>query len=249
MSTAGNIRLFVERDYLAMSALAETLITDSIQEKLSDQEHVTLMPSAGGTPERLYRNLRERQKTTIDWSRIVVFQMDEYLDLPPNDPHSLANFLLTEFIIPLNIKRYCLFNDRTGNLRHDLREYERIIEQTNGIDIMILGIGQNGHLGFNEPGSTFDSTTRIVDLSESTITANSRFFDEDASLVPRKGITIGLRSVLNAKQNFLLASGAMKRTAISSALNGPVTTQVPASILRLHANARAIVDEEAAANG
>ena len=232
-------------DYQAMSLLAAAMIVDTIKSKLESQRSVTLIPSAGDTVEGLYRILAEDYVQAIDWSRVTVIQMDDYVSLLPTNPHSLAYFLYTKLISPLKISNYYFLNNNSDGQPYCLQSYQKIVDK-HSIDIMIHGIGENAHLGFNEPGSDFNSTARVVPLTDSTIKAKSHFFNDEASQpVPKNGITLGLKTIASADVNFLLASGEKKRVAIRKTLYGKRSEQTPSSVLRNHKNTTIIVDQKA----
>ncbi|NOY58616.1 MAG: hypothetical protein GXO75_06750, partial [Calditrichaeota bacterium] len=145
-----NIELYIEKDYEAMSQKAATLLVDSIAAKLQEREFVTFMPSAGGTPVRLYQILRKKHKTSIDWSRVVVLQMDEYIGLPVFHKNSYAWFLCNELVLLLSIQQIFFIGRYT--VQDGVQRFDEIIRNAGDIDIILHGIGENGHLGFNEPG-------------------------------------------------------------------------------------------------
>jgi len=211
---------------------------------LKKQERIVFVPSAGGTPTRLFQILVE-QKHDFDWSKISLFQMDDYVGLSPQHPNSLAHYLLNHVIEPLEIQYYYLLNGPDGQPLYKGPDYDALIDSFGGVDIFVHGIGENGHLGFNEPGEPFNSATRQVQLTESTRNANSRFF-ENKSEIPQYGITMGLSTICSAKINFILASGGKKRDATGRLLLGEKNVQLPASILSDHPNTFVIIDSEAA---
>ena len=236
-----NIELFVEKNYEAMSQKAAALLVDSLANKLQEKQFVTFMPSAGGTPERLYQILGEKYKTFVDWSRVIVLQMDEYVDLPAFDKNSYTWFLHKKLVKPLSIQKAFFIGEYAQGR---VQQYDEIIRNLGGIDIILHGIGENGHLGFNEPESDYDSTTRIVALAPETIHANARFFS-NMETVPTRGITIGLRTIMQAGENILIASGVKKLPALTRALFAPVSVNLPASILQNHPHVKVIADEDA----
>lgn len=196
--------------------------------------------ATGGTPETLYEELRA---SDLDFSDVVAINLDEYIGLEADHPQSYEHFM--------NVQ---LFNDKPFKETHvpdglapeaeETARYDKVIAD-NPIDLQILGIGTNAHIGFNEPGSPFDGTTRKVDLTESTIEANKRYFDS-VDEVPRTAYSMGLGSIMSSKKIVLMAYGENKAEAVANAVNGPVTEDVPASILQNHGNVVFIVDEAAA---
>lgn len=232
-------------DYQEMSRQAFAFLIEKLQFFLSQKDRAVVVPSAGSTPRLLYRLLAENSTGQVDWKRVIIIQMDEYQSLPTGDAGSMAHDILSHLIEPLNISEFLLFLDESGALSRPLQELDAMIKELGGIDIFVHGIGENGHLGFNEPGSAFDSQTRIVELSESTRRANSRFFagfDE----VPQYGITLGLKTIWKARTNIVLASGPKKREAVNRLILEPKNVDLPASILKDHPDSHLFLDAEAA---
>jgi glucosamine-6-phosphate deaminase len=212
------VRVFIAANYHALSTEAARLIQDT----LSSKPDAVLGLPTGRTPLGMYREL--------DLSGVTAFGLDEYLGVAPTDPRSFTAYL-----------RKYVGIDR---LRMPSTDYEREIENAGGIDLLILGIGTNGHIAFNEPGSAFDSRTRVVELADSTIEPLRAVFAEDE--LPRQGITMGIATILSARRIVLLASGADKAAALSAALRGPLAVECPASALRLHPDVTVIADQDAA---
>lgn len=189
-----------------------------------------------------------KYQNAIKWNQVILVNMDDYLGFTPEHAQSYAYYLKKKLITPLGITKYYFLNNllcnRESQIDRCLMSYEKKIYQLGGIDFVVHGIGVNGHLGFNEPGSSFHSKTRIVDLTESTIQANSRFFStiDDP---PQKGITLGLKILLQARRNLLLVSGEKKHWAFQKSIFEPVNTQVPASILQRCSNVKVILDKPA----
>ena len=176
----------------------------------------------GGTVEEMYAALSGLVKNgKMSFQDIVSFNMDEYVGLAPQHEQSYHYYM-----------QYHLFSH---------------VEQIGGIDLFLGGVGRNGHLAFNEPGSAFDSRTRVIELTQDTILANSRFFDNDPSKVPTRALSVGIGTVLAAKEVFILACGSSKAKAVAQAAQGEITTQWPITALRTHNNATLLVDEAAAA--
>ena len=238
------IKVYIESDYESMSRHAARLLVEVFLIKSKEKEHIVFVPSAGGTPTRLYQVLCSEFKESFDWSRIVLCQMDDYVGLPPAHPNSLAYYLFTHIIKPLGIQKYYFLNNSNGPPVYKGLDYEILLQELGGIDVFVHGIGENGHLGFNEPGSSFDSTTRIVKLSESTRKANKRFFGENK--VPGQGITMGLSNIFKADTNLVMASGEKKRETIKRMLLNKAGPATPASILQKHKSSYLFLDEKAA---
>ncbi|WP_282568702.1 glucosamine-6-phosphate deaminase [Arthrobacter sp. Helios] len=188
--------------------------------------------ATGSSPLSLYRALAQRRD---ELPPLRAFALDEYLGLPPGHPESYAEVVRREVVEPLGLDagQVAVPDGSAADPEQAAADYEAAISAAGGVDVQILGIGNNGHLAFNEPGSPLDSRTRVVQLDESTRQANARFFSslED---VPTQALTQGLGTIRAARSLVLLASGAAKAEALAAALQGPVTEQVPASILQLH---------------
>ena len=217
-------------------------------EKLSRQAaniisaQVILKPNAvlglatGSTPEGTYAQLiKWHEKGDIDFSNVTTVNLDEYCGLSPENDQSYRYFMNTKFFNHINInkEKTNVPNGLAEDPVHECARYDALIDSLGGVDIQLLGIGHNGHIGFNEPGEAFEKTTHVVELKKSTIDANARFF-EDISQVPTHAITMGIKSIMNARRILLIANGKDKREILDKALFGPVTPAVPASILQLH---------------
>jgi len=215
------------------------------------QETVKILPSAklglctGRTPTRMYKTLAEMYHSDeLDLSRVTTFNLDEYCGLPHNTQQSFRSYMQTTFFDHVNIPAGNV--NFPGCEKEGANKFERKIVEVNGIDLQVLGIGVNGHIAFNEPGSSLDSRTRIVDLSESTIEENfpDHAHDIDSS-PPTQAVTMGTGTILEAKCILLLATGQNKARAIQRALHGPITESCPASALRLHSRVTVLIDKEA----
>lgn len=183
------------------------------------------------------------RESDIDFSNILSINLDEYVGLSKYDPNSYHSFMHEHLFNSKPFKKNYML-DGMGDEKEECRRFEKII-LNNPIDVQILGIGANGHIGFNEPGTSFDTRTQKVALSQSTIESNTRFFRSEKN-VPRFAYSMGVQSILSAKHIILLAFGKNKSAAIKAALNGPITETVPASILQKHNHVTIILDEEAA---
>ena len=205
--------------------------------------------ATGSTPLTTYSALaKEVREHSIDVSRVGGFALDEYLGVPPEHPESYRSVIAREVVEPLGLTPEQVFTPRgTGpDIARAGAEYEAMITDAGGIDIQILGIGSNGHVGFNEPGSSLASITRIKALAEQTRRDNARFFGS-LEEVPTHCITQGLGTILRAGQLVLLAFGSNKAQAVAAALEGPVSSAVPGSVIQQHPRATVIIDEDAAA--
>jgi len=202
-------------------------VADVVEYQIQEEPLSRLVLPTGSTPIGLYKELTNRE---LDWSSVMTFNLDVYI-MNPNHPQSYQTFMKEYLFNKINIyPSNCNFPDRNVQL------YEDRLKGT-PIDLCILGIGTNGHIAFNEPGSKFDSRTRVVDLSEQTIEDNSRFFDS-VDDVPKQAITMGLGTIMEAKKIILMARGQSKLNIMNVAINGEVTEDVPASILQNHKNVK-----------
>ncbi|MFL2104653.1 glucosamine-6-phosphate deaminase [Desemzia sp. FAM 23991] len=195
--------------------------------------------ATGSTPEDLYKIMTS---SDMDFSGITSINLDEYVGLSPEDPQSYRYFMEKHLFSKKPFKKTYVPNGLAEEAEENTR-YNKIIAE-NPIDLQILGIGTNGHIGFNEPGSSFESETRKVALVESTIDSNKVYFDHEED-VPRYAFSMGIKSILKSKKIILMAFGKNKAEAIQQMIEGPVTEEVPASVLQQHPNVIVIVDEEA----
>lgn len=198
--------------------------------------------ATGSTPLGLYKLMREGNQ---DYRTLVSVNLDEYVGIQPDNPQSYHYFMQHHLFAAKPFKQSYLPDGTNLDAKTVTKQYDQILA-ANPIDLQILGIGRNGHIGFNEPGTPFDSRTHRVKLTESTIKANARFF-ADQSAVPRYAYTMGIGSIMQAKQILLLAFGAAKADAVCQAVCGAVTPAVPASVLQRHPNITVIADQAAAA--
>lgn len=203
--------------------------------------------ATGSTPLGMYRELiRMHREESLDFSRVVTFNLDEYVGLSPSHPQSYRRFMQENLFDHLNIdpRRTHVPDGRALDFDAFCQQYERMIVDVGGIDLQVLGIGGDGHIAFNEPGSSLGSRTRLKTLTEETIRDNARFFGGPEQ-VPRLAITVGVGTILESRQCLLLACGPSKARAIRDTVEGPVTAQVTASALQLHRDVIAVLDEEA----
>jgi glucosamine-6-phosphate deaminase len=204
--------------------------------------------ATGNTTLEMYRELvRLHKQETLDFSRIVTFNLDEYLGLSADHRQSFRYFMHQNFFLHVNIDPANIHipdGAIAGNYDQYCRSYEQAIRDAGGIDLQILGIGRNGHIGFNEPTSSLGSRTRLKVLSKETIDDNRKFFGPGEK-IPECAITMGIGTILEAKRILLLASGSSKAAAIANAIEGPLTASVTASALQLHPDVTFIVDQEA----
>ncbi|WP_053982529.1 glucosamine-6-phosphate deaminase [Niameybacter massiliensis] len=204
--------------------------------------------ATGSSPLGVYKQLIDwYNKNDIDFSSVTTVNLDEYLTLSGDNVQSYRYFMNQNFFDHINVKKENTHvpNGLATDLEAECIRYDELIENLGGIDVQLLGIGHNGHIGFNEPDEAFEKMTHVVDLGETTIEANTRFF-ESRDEVPRQAITMGIKSIMQAKKIILIASGNDKLDILRKALKGPIVPQVPASILQLHPNLTVIYccDEE-----
>ena len=237
------MKVVVVANFDSMSAEVAKIVYGQISKK----PHSVLGLATGSSPLGVYKLLVEYHKMGTDFSKVTTFNLDEYVGLRPDHPQSYRWYMEENFFSKVNIKKEQTFipNGVAEDLEAECLRYEDLIKQAGGIDLQLLGIGSNGHIGFNEPGSEFGTITLVVDLSESTIKDNSRFF-ESIDEVPTQAISMGIKTIMQAKEIILMASGGSKADAIYAAVYGPVTTEVPASVLQLHPAATLVVDQAAA---
>jgi len=213
---------------------------DIIKEALKKKQLHTLGLASGSSPEGLYQLMSDSK---LDFGDVVTINLDEYVGVEPSDPHSYHYYMQEHLFDKVKFKASYLPDGMSHDLDAQCFDYDQIIKN-NPIDIQILGIGENGHIAFDEPGCDFSAQTHLVDLTNSTIKANQRFFEHGLD-VPKQAISMGIKSILEAKKIILLAWGPNKADAIDKLVNGPVTTDVPASALQNHQDVTLIVDEQA----
>jgi glucosamine-6-phosphate deaminase len=223
------------------------LAADMIERQLLRKPSSVLGLATGSTPVGLYEELvRRRQEKGMDFSKVITFNLDEYLDLSPSHPQSYRYFMDQHLFKHINLdpKNIHVPYGHAGEVEEFCEWYEEEIKRAGGIDIQVLGIGADGHIAFNEPGSSLGSRTRLKTLTKQTIDDNARFFDNPEE-VPRFAITMGVGTILEAKEILLLASGDQKAEIVAQALEGPITAQVSASALQMHRHVTVIVDSAA----
>ncbi|WP_440696200.1 glucosamine-6-phosphate deaminase [Clavibacter nebraskensis] len=221
---------------------------DVVQAFLGEDPAGVLGVATGSTPEPLYAELawrrRERALVTDGLSLVA---LDEYVGLPPGHPESYLSFVRHRIAQPLGVPdaRVVVPDGSAADPHHAAAEHERRIRRLGGAGLQIVGIGANGHLGFNEPGSPFAGITRVVQLADATRRANARYFGGDPARVPTHAVTQGIATIMSAARILLVASGAHKADALAAALAGPVTTAVPASVLQRHRRVTVVADRAA----
>ncbi|UJL45354.1 glucosamine-6-phosphate deaminase [Virgibacillus sp. NKC19-16] len=231
------------KNYEEMSEKVCSLLINRIQHL----ENPVLGLATGSTPEGLYQNLIEKNKQPeVSFENVSTFNLDEYVGLEKTDPNSYHYYMHQKLFkhIDIKSKNAHLPNGMAGDLQKECRDYEDLIRKAQSVDVQILGLGLNGHIGFNEPGTPFSSRTHVVELDESTREANARFFDS-MNDVPTKAITMGIKTIMESKSIILLVSGEGKAEAVARLLNGEVSEDFPASILQNHEHVTIVGDEAA----
>ncbi|WP_066040985.1 glucosamine-6-phosphate deaminase [Herbiconiux solani] len=226
---------------------AGALVAEAIERLVAQQPDAVLGLATGDTPLPVYRALAERVRAGLDLSEVRGFALDEYVGLPVSHPESYHSVIEREVVVPLGLTPGSIHvpDGRPLGIETAGERYEDAILASGGVDLQLLGIGTDGHIGFNEPGSSFASLTRVKTLTRQTRDDNARFFDS-VDEVPVHSITQGLGTILRARRLVLLAFGAGKAHAVAAALEGPLSASVPASAIQLHPRATVVVDEEAA---
>ena len=238
------VKVFVAGSYEALSKKAASIVAGAI----SNKAKFLLGLATGTSPLGLYANLAElNAEGRVDFSNVTTYNLDEYYPIAPENDQSYRYFMNKNLFTKINIDmdRTHVLNGTVEDWEKECRDYDAAIEAEGGIDLQVLGIGNNGHIGFNEPGDTFLWGTHRVELTESTIEANSRLFNS-ADEVPRAALSMGIGNIMQARQIVLVANGAVKAEAIKGALEGEITPWCQASILQLHPNVTFILDEAAA---
>ena len=235
------MRLILCKNYEEISKEAAKILASQI----------TLKPESvigfatGSTPVGLYQNLIEMYKAgELDFSNVTGFNLDEYYPIAKDNSQSYYYFMQENLFKFINIKETFIPDGSSENPEEECKKYDALIDEKGGIDLQILGIGQNGHIGFNEPDENLNMNTHVTGLTQSTIEANSRFFDS-IDEVPTKALTMGMASIMKAKTIILLASGKNKHDAVKELLTENITTNYPATLLKLHKDVILVVDEEA----
>ena len=237
------MKIIRTKDYRDMSRKAANII--SAQMILKDDSVLGL--ATGSTPIGTYDQLVDwYKKGDLDFSKITTVNLDEYKGLPKENDQSYWYFMNKNLFSRVNIRPDYHFLPDGMNLDsvNECERYEKLIDSLGGIDLQLLGLGRNGHIGFNEPCDSFPQDVHVVDLTESTIEANKRFF-ASADDVPKQAYTMGIKNIMQAKKILLIAGGEEKAEALKNSLYGPITPSVPASILQLHNDVTVIADEAA----
>ncbi len=237
------MKIIKTKDYEQMSRVAANILSAQVIMK----PKCVLGLATGSTPIGAYDQLIEwYKKGDIDFSEVTTINLDEYKGLSPENDQSYRYFMNTHLFDHVNIDKSKTYvpNGLELNSEKACSEYNEIIQHSGGIDLQLLGLGNNGHIGFNEPGSAFEKETHCVSLTQSTIDANARFFSS-MDEVPKEAYTMGIKTIMQAKKIVVVVSGLQKASIVKKAFFGSITPQVPASVLQLHNDVTIIGDEEA----
>ena len=243
------MRLIIEKDYDALSKWAAEYVIKRINEFNPTPEHrfVLGLPT-GSSPIGMYKELVKACKEgRVSFKNVVTFNMDEYCGLPESHPESYHSFMANNLFNHIDCPKenIHILNGNAENLDEECARYEELIRQAGGVDLFLGGIGPDGHIAFNEPCSSLSSRTRIKTLTSDTIIANSRFFDNDVNKVPKNALTVGVGTVLDAREVLILVNGHNKARALQAAVEGPVTQMWTISALQLHKHGIIVCDEAA----
>jgi glucosamine-6-phosphate deaminase len=238
------VRIVIAKDYHELSKKAANLLASQITLKPNS----VLGLATGSTPMGTYNELiRIYKEGNISFSEVMTFNLDEYYGLDKENVQSYYYFMMENLFKHVNMNKNNIYipDGRAKDINNECIEYEYKIMQAGGIDLQLLGIGRNGHIGFNEPDVKFEAQTHLVTLDDDTIEANSRFFTamED---VPRRAISMGIKTIMHSRKIILLANGEEKAETISNMINGKITPDLPASVLQLHPDVVVLLDEKAA---
>lgn len=239
------MRVIVAKDYEALSRRAAILLAGQVIHKPDS----VLGLATGSTPVGTYRHLVALYKEgLVDFSQVITFNLDEYYGLAPDNQCSYAWFMNHHLFDHVNNlpEQVHIPNGLAGDIQAECKAYDEKISQAGGIDLQLLGIGRNGHIGFNEPDLKFETRTHLVELDDETIEANARFFISPGQ-VPRQAISMGIKTIMQSRRILLLASGAEKTQVVYEMIYGTITPELPASVLQLHPDVTIIADREAAA--
>lgn len=238
------MKLIMVKNYDEMSKVA----AEVIEKVISDKPDAVLGLATGGTPVGMYKELIKMNKDgKIDFSKVTTVNLDEYIGLSGTHEQSYRHFMNSNLFDHININKANTYvpNGLAKDIEEEGKAYDKKIDELGGTDIQLLGVGNNGHIAFNEPDSVLISGTHLTGLTESTIKANSRFFDSMEE-VPKTAITMGLGQIMKSKKILLIASGESKAEAMKELFSGKITTECPVTMLNMHRDVTVIIDEDAA---
>ena len=243
------MRLIIEPNYEEVSRWAAEYVAAEINRKNPTPEKPFVLGCpTGSSPLGMYRNLIElNRQGKVSFQNVVTFNMDEYVGLPEEHPESYHSFMWNNFFSHIDIKpeNGNILNGNAADLEAECEEYERRIQAAGGIDLFMGGVGPDGHIAFNEPGSSLTSLTRMKTLTQDTIIANSRFFEGDINKVPKTALTVGVGTVMAAKQVMIIVNGYAKARALQAAVEGGVSHMCTLSALQMHRKAIIVADDDA----
>jgi len=241
------MRLIIEPDYDSVSSwTANYVVAQIIKANPTETSPFVLGLPTGSSPLGMYKKLIEHYRNKkVSFKNVITFNMDEYVGLPKEHPESYHSFMWNNFFNHIDIQKsnVNILNGNASNLEEECRNYEAKIKSVGGIDLFLGGICPDGHIAFNEPGSSLNSRTRIKTLTQDTILANSRFFDNDITKVPKTALTVGVGTVLDAKEVLILVNGHNKARALAQAVEGSVNHMWTISSLQLHPKGIIVCDE------
>ena len=238
------MKIIRAKDYKDMSRKAANIISAQVIMK----PNCVLGLATGGTPVGTYKQLIDwYNKDDLDFSEVTTVNLDEYRGLPRENPQSYWSFMHDNFFNYVNVSPDRIYLPDGTNMDADAecKRYDQVIHDVGGIDLQLLGIGHDGHIGFNEPGAAFELGTHCVNLTQETIEANKRFFDGNGDLVPKQAYTMGIKTIMQARKVLMVVNGVGKAEIVKKAFFGPVTPEVPASILQMHPDFILVGDAEA----
>ena len=243
------MRLIIEKDYAALSQWAAEHVIKRINEfaPTAERPFILGLPT-GSSPVGMYQALvRAYKEGRVSFKHVVTFNMDEYVGLPESHPESYHSFMARNLFDHIDCPKenIHLLNGNADDLEAECAHYEEMIKKFGGVDLFLGGIGPDGHIAFNEPFSSLTSRTRMKSLTTDTIIANSRFFDNDVNKVPRLALTVGVGTVMDAKEVLIMVNGHNKARALQAAVEGPVTHAWTISALQMHPKAIIVADEAA----
>ena len=243
------MRLIIEPNYEQVSAWAANYVASRINAAHPTPEKPFVLGCpTGSSPLGMYRKLIELNKAgKVSFQNVITFNMDEYVGLPEEHPESYHSFMWNNFFSHIDIKKenVNILNGNATDLEKECEEYEARIKAAGGIDLFMGGVGPDGHIAFNEPGSSLTSLTRMKTLTQDTIIANSRFFDDDVNKVPKTALTVGVGTVMAAKSVMIIVNGYKKARALQQAVEGGVSHMCTLSALQMHRKAIIVCDEDA----
>ena len=243
------MRVIIQPDYQSLSRWAANYVANKINAaKPTPEKPFVLGCPTGSSPLGMYKALVElNRQGKVSFQNVVTFNMDEYVGLPKEHPESYHSFMWNNFFNHIDIKKenVHILNGNAEDLEAECANYEKMIQEAGGVDLFMGGIGPDGHIAFNEPGSSLSSRTRVKTLTTDTIIANSRFFDKDINQVPKTALTVGVGTVMDAKEVMIVCNGHNKARALQQAIEGAVNQMWTITALQMHPHGIIVCDEAA----